>query len=119
MRRSRGLIAGALAYAAIVATPAAAASPRACTFPKGWYTAQAEYQYATYLFTGQAGDSVTQAAGALGAPQNSGALQAALTNLTTGNANRTATYAGATQEFAVRVVQATAQDPPRCGHRAR
>jgi hypothetical protein len=94
------------------------AAPRsACTFPKGWYTAQAEYQYAVSLYAGQTGDSVAQAASALQS-QNQAAITAALVNLTSGNANRAATFATATQTFVTKSLDAFAKEPPSCVKRS-
>jgi hypothetical protein len=103
---------------AIGGVPAVAAQRSACDLPKGWYTAQAEYQFAISLYAGQSGDSATQTLSALGSG-NQAAITAALTNLTTGNANRTATFATATQIFVTKALDALAQQPPSCTRKRR
>lgn len=107
-----------MALGVVGAVPATAAGRSACTFPKGWYTAQAEYQYAVGLYTGQTGDSLTQTLSALRS-QNQTAIEAALVNLTTGNANRAATFATATETFVTKALDALSKEPPNCTKRRR
>ena len=119
MRSGSGLVAGAaiacVAVGAFGAGPAGAARPRACGPSKEWYTAVAEYQYATSLYSGQTSDAVTQGLSALGS-RDQAAIQAALVNLTSGQANRSATFATATQTFLVKGLEALSQ-PPTCKKR--
>ena len=54
----RGISIVALAATAGLAVPALASAQ--CSLPKGIYTANAEYQYATDLFSGQVQSSLAQ-----------------------------------------------------------
>jgi hypothetical protein len=79
----RGLIVAAVAAGAMLGTSARADA--ACTFPKSWYTNQAELQYATDLYTGKLRES-------LATPANTN-------NLVSGNASRTASFLSAAQRY--------------------
>lgn len=90
----RGLLTVAVTGAALLG--GAAPSSAACEFPKGWYTSQAELQYATDLWSGKLEES-------LRTPTNT-------TNLVTGNANRTASLLTAGQRW----TRALPANLPRC-----
>jgi len=91
-------------------TPATAAAQGQCLPPKGVYTAQAEFANATYLFSGQLLDSVA----ALSTARDRPAQEQAVRNLVIGNLTRGATYAGATEQYVLKVTTAMLTEPPQC-----
>ncbi len=108
----RGHFAIAAAVAAALAVPSVAAAD--CTLPKGVYTANAEYEYQTYLFEGQAETSVGNLASALGTPSDKRRLEEALADVSRGNASRGTVFAGATGTYVAAVATALAAEPPTC-----
>jgi len=112
MRRGYLIAVAAATLALAVPAPAGAAS---CTWPKGLYTANAEYEYATYLYYGQTQNSLSAFLYALRNPSDTRTLQTTFSNLVKGGGSRTATYLTATENYAGRAATAIAEDPPRCG----
>lgn len=113
MRRGT-LVAGLTAATLLAGVAPAGAAPRSCTLPKGVYTADAQFQYATYLFTGEASDSLSALGGSLAHPSDRPRMERALANVSRGNGSRTLAYAGATARYAGAVSIALATEPPTC-----
>lgn len=106
----RGLF--AIAAVAALAVPSVASAD--CTLPKGVYTANAEFQYQTYLFEGQSEASVANLVSALGTPTDKRRLEEAIADVSRGNAARGTTFAGASAAYVAAVSTALANDPPQC-----
>lgn len=94
-RMRRGLLTAAVTGAVLLGT-AAPSSAAECEFPKGWYTSNAELQYAGDLWAGKLEES-------LRTPSNT-------SNLVSGNATRTASLISALGRWA----QALPANLPRC-----
>ena len=85
-----------VAVSGAVLLPTAAPAGAQCAFPKGWYTSNAELQYATDLWSGKLEES-------LRTPSNT-------SNLLSGNLTRTQAFASALSRYA----SALPGNLPRC-----